>query len=129
MSGTGEDDEAIGVQPGKPTLTENILAQLLTLANDVDVKQVLAKYNPGLDSSSIYTNIMKCTASNLRKAAQFMNNGVPLDETNHNITNWLITRIENVLPDTCSICVEFGTQPSMCCFLCGQGIHEKCHVV
>jgi len=59
-----------------------------------------------------------------------MNSGIPLDETKHNITNWLITRIENLLPEPCSICAEeycvkFGTQPPICIFLCGQSIHES----
>ena len=83
-------------------MTESVLSNLLTLAHDADVKYVLAKYNPGMDSSSIYTTIMKCTAPQPKQAAQFVKNGVPADETKHNITNWLITRTENLLAETCS---------------------------
>ncbi|CAI9731129.1 fission process 1 [Octopus vulgaris] len=69
----------------------------------------------------------------LKKAAAFLNDGVQVELTKPNLTNWIIARIENFLPETCKMCdkqycITFGQKPALACFICGQGIHEACYL-
>ena len=53
----GEEYRTIGPQVDK-TMTDSILSNLLTLAHHADAKQVLAKYNSGMDSCTPFTLIL-----------------------------------------------------------------------
>ena len=114
-------------------MTTEILANLATLAPDAEIKTVIVKYNPDQPANAIYTNLLKCSASALKKTAQFLNLGKTVNLTKTHISNWIIGKIKTFLPETCSMCnesycIEFGSTPLLKCFLCGQGIHDKCYI-
>ena len=88
---------------------------------------MISKYDINQDSGAIYKNMYtNCKVAQLKKAATHLNEGKPVENlTKPNITNWIITRIENYLPETCVVCdqsyhVVFGDKPAMECFICAR---------
>ena len=75
-----------------------------------------------------------CKVLQMKETAMFLNygNDLPMDLTKSNLANWIITRLENFLPETCTTCQEkyctqFGDKPILECFICRQGIHGACY--
>ncbi len=127
---TVDINNAVQVHVDDMMATE-ILANLITITTDADIKTVLTKYNPTLSVDRIYRDLYDCKANILKKAAQFLNLGKAVSLNKSDIANYIITKIENLLPETCSMCkdtycMEFGSKPILQCLLCSQGIHEQC---
>lgn len=113
--------------------SSEILAELALLTSDEDVKSVLTKYQPNLEIEKIFNSLKKVNIKKLRVTLTFLNRGAPVDGTKEEICNKIIEKIENLLPETCKMCektyhVSYDKIPSLSCFLCNQGIHEKCFI-
>ena len=114
-------------------LTKSKLKELIEGTKDTNIKHVINQYDPDGNSSTIYQDMYtNCLATHLKTTAKYLNYGTPVDYKKPDMTNWIISRIENFLPQVCSTCqdeycVEFGHRPALECFLCHQGIHDECY--
>ncbi len=113
-------------------LAAEILANVLSLTSDPNIKLVLSKYDLSASDKTNQKSLQKCRVDAIKKAAQYLNYDEPVELLKDHLVDWIINRIKNLLPDTCQICEstyhsEFGTKPSVTCHTCGQGIHEDCY--
>ena len=67
----------------------------------------------------------------LRETADYLQIPKYMDKTKKSLAHLIICRIQNLLPDNCTICEEryrinLFDKPILECAVCGQGVHEKC---
>ena len=133
---TRTEDEDDTAEITLVTAKRQILAKLKLKTTDQEIRTVISKYYPTTDFEGIHKSMyLGCKVAALRKAALFLNYEAQLkaDYTKPNLVNWIITRIENFLPETCSTCekkycIDFGEKTHLMCFICGQGAHDECFI-
>ena len=110
--------------------TVTILAELVANAPNNDVRDCLRRYNCK-DTLKKQTAALGATLKDtLIKTAEYLNtdpHGLKKDE----LISGLISRIQNLLPDTCKICNEHYRSklqdlPFFSCEVCGQEVHKPC---
>lgn len=111
---------------------DDALADLASQTKDSDVLIVLSKYHLDLGPDTICKSLMKCSADQLKKTAQFLNYGTSIDLKKLELSNFIIRKVENFLPEECTMCnekyqIQFGKIPALTCLLCGQGVHQECY--
>ena len=108
-----------------------IIANLFPLTHDAGIKTVLSKYNLTVNDEINFKNLKKLGVDILKTTAQFLNQDKPVILLKDTLIQWIINRIKNLLPDTCTMCnqqyaIDIADKPPMTCYNCGQGIHETC---
>ena len=127
-----------GVEPHPgPTMEEinearsSVIAEFVVKADSQAVKDVLRLYKPVMTHYQLQKAFEGTTMKLLVETTNFL--GVPGSEkySKPAIINKLITRIQSLFPDECSICsqeyvVKLDETVLLSCSICGQGIHPRC---
>ena len=116
----------------KKEMLEAVVAELCSSAPSEDVKNCIRCYEYGSDLKQIKQNIMKCKKAILESTYDFLkrqNDTMP--STKPVIAHSIVCRIQNFLPETCSICSgtcrsERNDTHLLECAVCGQEIHHPC---
>ena len=120
-------------QQTKIESAQNLIAELCISAPSDEVKQCLRTYEYGKtlaqlekDFNKFRKNVLESTLTYLKveNQEQFVKPA--------NI-NSLICRLQNLLPDECSICkeaycIKIDDIPLLACAFCGQEVHRECYL-
>ena len=117
------------------TAQQKALDKIVAMCKDSKpIANLLQKYNPRNSNERNLTEFKKSKKNVLVDTMTFL--GVPGSEvfTASSITNKLISRIQNLMPDMCPTCneaysVELDEKPLVSCCMCGQGAHRTCMAV
>ena len=120
-----------GVEQNPGPTQDDILAAVCADAPTTEVRDCLRRYKPEnslqqhrTDFNQCAKNVLVATFYYLKKPDQDLYNKTAC------VIN-LICRIQNLLPDECSMCgqeycVALGDTPLLSCAICGQGSHNDC---
>ena len=112
----------------------SVIGELCLLAPTDDIKRCIKTYQYGKDLDRLRKDFNGFTKSILEDTLSFLQ--VP-DQKDYlkpsNIHN-LICRIQNLLPERCSICnesycVRLEDNPLLQCVMCGQDVHRQCFLL
>ena len=100
--------------------------------NNSPVQDILKCYDYDTDSSEIFTALNKFYKTDLLVAAGYLNNLPKTFKKKVDLVNAIIKRIDNLLTEECPKCKEWYSvskdeEPTVSCYLCGQGCHEACY--
>ena len=109
----------------------NIVASLVVRATDEEVKYVLRLYDPNTGTTALKKKLNVAEKNKLVKTMTYL--GVP-GQTAYNkttVVHNLICRVQNLFPDTCTVCQEEYTidkddESILECAMCGQNAHTPC---
>ena len=109
----------------------NILAELCVDAPNDSVRDALRTYDVELHTSQNKKKFQKVKKQDIVETLEYLGLKNQISYTKPTCVHSLICRIENLLPDTCSMCEEDYTvgrleTPLLSCEDCGQGSHNKC---
>ena len=130
MASTGTVDETNST-PITLEAVQTLIAELVTEAPTSDVKKCLKAYEYGKDIRQLKAVFNQFSKAVLVSTLDYLN--VP-DQSKYvkatNVEN-IICRIQNLLPDICSMCNEvYSTKNGQCmllnCAICGQEVHKEC---
>lgn len=112
-------------------VVRDIIAGLCVDAPSDQVRDTLRNYDCTLDLKQNKTKYKKTNKQELVDTLNFLGVKNQDQRTKPTCVHNLICRIENLLPDTCSICKEdykvgYLDTPLLSCEDCGQGSHNKC---
>lgn len=115
------------------TKSTEVIANLISITEDKDVKQLLGKYALGADNETNFKSINTFKMDVVKKAAYFLNCNGQVYLLKEPLIHWMLNKIRNLLPAQCSTCkctynTEYKATPKLACHLCGQGMHEPCYV-
>ena len=106
------------------------LAQLVSDSPDDETKDVLAVFDPQVDTHVVKDGLGKFTLPILKKVARFLNEDSPVILNKNELIDWIINRVTNLFPKECGICTaKYNTclKSPLCCVLCKRNIHSDCY--
>jgi hypothetical protein len=110
---------------------EDLIAELCLGAPSECVKFCLRNYQYDKSISQIEKDVEREKVQTLRDTAQYLN--IPKYElkTKKLLAHLIICRIQNLLPENCTICndryrISISETPLLECCICGQGVHTEC---
>ena len=119
-------------------IDRQILRDLVTSApppqeGNPPVQEILKCYDYDTDSSEISLAMNKFYKTDLLVAAGYLNNLPKTFKLKGDLVNAIIRRIDNLLQEECPKCntwysVSKDEDPTVSCYLCGQGCHEACYI-
>jgi len=109
----------------------NTLAGLCAKTQDSNTRACLRVYDPKHTNRQQQTAMMIHEKSVLVDTLTFLGVHGADDYKKQSCVQMLIIRIQNLLPDNCSICqevycTELYDTPLLECAMCGQGSHDRC---
>ena len=115
----------------KQAETEDLIAELCSNAPSEAVKFCLRNYQFGRCLLQLEKDFLKQKRDVLRETAEYLNIPGYMDKTKEPLAHLVICRIQNLLPDDCSICntryrIRNSEKTLLECNICGQGVHRKC---
>ena len=116
----------------KKTEIEDVIAELCLSAPSDPIKFCLRHYKFGNDLKTIEKDLNKEMRSTLVDTADYLL--IRFDEkttTKKSLAADIIDKIQNLMPDTCSICdqryrVGLNEKPLLECLVCHQAVHAPC---
>ena len=112
---------------------EDLIANLCFNAPSEEVKFCLRNYQYSKDLMQIEKDFEKQKKTILCETAKFLK--IPNYELKNKqpLAHLIICRIQNLLPDDCSICntryrIDINETPLLECAKCGQGVHTECMI-
>lgn len=110
---------------------EDLIAELCNGAPSEAVKFCLRNYRYDKNISQIQKDIEKDKAQTLKDTAQYLKVPKYNLKTKKSLAHLIICRIQNLLPETCTICkdrysIGLLEDPILECSICGQGVHREC---
>ena len=112
------------------TETEDLIAELCIHAPSDSVKFCLRNYEYGKSLQALHSRFEKVKRDALCETARYLK--LPnVEKTNKALAHLIVCRIQNLLPDNCSLCTEryrvSNSEPAFLdCAICGQGVHKQC---
>ena len=111
--------------------TEDLIAELCLSAPSEDIKFCLRNYQYGKTINQLKKEFnYKTNKTILIETAKYLN--IPnYDQNKSDLIHLIICRIQNLLPEDCSMCnakyrMENTEVPVIECAICGQGVHTLC---
>ena len=128
---TMDDAEGQISSPITEDVAQNTIAELIVDAPSCDIKDCIKAYEYGKNLKQLYAAFNQFGSECITDTLNYLN--VPEREEyvkNSNVQT-LVCRIQNLLPDICSICnevycVKNSDVSLLSCDICGQEIHHKC---
>ena len=111
---------------------EQLIAELCVDAPTETIKVCLRQYQYGRTIMKIQSSLSKSKLDDLIETGKYLKiKYQPEDLLKADLVHEIICRIQNLLPDTCSLCstkykVGIDDTPFLECASCGQGCHNKC---
>lgn len=107
-----------------------VIAKLITLCPNEEIKKVIEVYNPSLHTSAILKNLKVVKVDKLRETYKFLtdkDSSAKKDE----LIILVVDSIKNLFPEKCEMChtdyvVEISDKPLLTCKNCNQGCHNLC---
>lgn len=125
------DKERENILMEKSVEVEDLIAELCLGAPSEAVKFCLRNYNYSNSLTQIEKDFDREKAQTLRDTAQYLK--IPNYElkTKKPLAHLIICRIQNLLPENCSLCderyrIKLDETPLLECAICGQGVHKQC---
>ncbi|MGB1915918.1 MAG: hypothetical protein ACPHL3_08115, partial [Paracoccaceae bacterium] len=108
-----------------------LIAELCINTTLDSVKFCLRNYQYGKSLAQIERDFEKERKDTLRETANFLQIPNFQDKTKKALSHLIICRIQNLLPDNCSICkttykISLHETTILDCAVCGQGVHKQC---
>ena len=127
---SNEQDQAI---QQKEDQVENLIAKLCVSAPTPQIKECLRLYEYGKSSIQIEKEFKTCNKQTLVGTMNYLKIPNENNYTKDIVAHHLLCRIQNLLPDTCSICqetyiFELNDTPLLECAICGQEVHRTCFI-
>ena len=115
----------------KEAETEDLIAELCLKAPSDSVKFCLRNYQYGKPLNQIEKDFEKEKKGVLLETAEFLKICNFESKTKKPLAQLIICRIQNLLPENCTICSEryrisINEEPLLDCAICGQGVHKSC---
>ena len=115
----------------KESEIEELIAELCLNTTSNPVKSNLRKYQYGKTIEQIEKAISKDRLEILQETANFLKIPNFENKTKKGLSHLIICKIQNLLPDDCSICerrysIGLEETPILECAICGQGVHKPC---
>ena len=115
----------------KQSEIEDLIAELCLNTSSNSVKFCLRKYQYGKSVAQIEKDIYKEKVELLKETAEFLKIQHFEDKTKKALSHLITCKIQNLLPDNCSVCkrryrISLGDCPILECAICGQGVHKPC---
>ena len=110
---------------------EDVIAELCLKTSSKAAKSCLRKYQFGKSVAQIEKDIYKEKIEFLKETAEFLKIQHFEDKTKKALSHLITCKIQNLLPDNCSVCkrryrISLDDCPILECAICGQGVHEPC---
>ena len=115
----------------KSVEVEDLIAEYCLKAPNEAIKFCLRNYNYSNSLSHIEKDFDREKAQTLRDTAEYLK--IPNYElkTKKSLAHLIVCRIQNLLPENCSLCderyrIKLSETPLLECAVCGQGVHKQC---
>ena len=113
-----------------PNEVATILATLSSKAPDNEIRDCIRRYDHTKTYSVNKTALRVPTKPILIRTATYLK-ADPASNKKEAIIHEIICRIQNLLPDTCSVCtkvykIDINDPPYISCDMCGQEVHKEC---
>jgi hypothetical protein len=113
-----------------PNEVVTILATLSSKAPDNEIRDCTRRYDHSKTYSVNKAAMRVSTKPILVRTATYLK-ADPTSNKKEAIIHEIICRIQNLLPDTCSVCTEvykidINDPPYISCDMCGQEVHKEC---
>lgn len=112
---------------------DDLIASLCINAPNDDVKFCLRNYEYSKDITQIEKDLDKLKKTILCETAEYLKIPNYLSKNKQPLIHLIVCRIQNLLPDDCSICnsrykIDINENPLLECSKCGQGVHRECMI-
>ena len=115
----------------KDEIVDDVIAELCAGAPSHEIRKCLRLYEYGKTVRQLEKTFVQCSKQTIEDTLAYLEVTNQKDYVKPANINNLICRIQNLLPDTCSICkekyrVKIGDTPLLSCAICGQEVHKSC---
>ena len=112
----------------------SVIGELCLLAPTDDIKRCIKTYQYGKDLDRLRKDFNGFTKPILEDTLSFLQIPDQKDYLKSSNVHNLICRIQNLLPERCSICnesycVRLEDNPLLQCVMCGQDVHRQCFLL
>ena len=112
-------------------IVANVIAELIVDTRSEDVRSALRIYKFKKSIKQLEREYTSLTVAQLKATLSHLNVPDDVEYLKHELVTNLICRIQNLLPEKCSICsetycIQNDDKPFLPCSKCGQEAHKEC---
>ena len=112
-------------------VVNNVIAELIVDTRSEDVKSALRIYQFKKSIKQLEREYSSLTVCQLKATLSHLNVLDDVEYLKHELVTNLICRIQNLLPEKCSLCsetycIQKDDKPFLPCSKCGQEVHKEC---